>query len=162
MEIFKSFLLNIGKYVRLEVKGFVRVVGRSEVCVFVNFVSVVNVVGLIQKILFDKVVNIELFLVNVEVMVINFVFIIFKNLFLVWIVNFKLIDFWLKLNMRIGIIREVNCVFDRDLEIEFFQIGENEEIVVLKVDFEEVKENDFVFMDFLEELDINESEKQKI
>lgn len=47
MEIFKSFLLNIGKYVRLEVKGFVRVVGRSEVCVFVNFVSVVNVVGLI-------------------------------------------------------------------------------------------------------------------
>lgn len=64
--------------------------------------------------------------------------------------------------MRIGIIREVNCVFDRDLEIEFFQIGENEEIVVLKVDFEEVKENDFVFMDFLEELDINESEKQKI
>lgn len=162
MEIFKSFLLNIGKYVRLEVKGFVRVVGRSEVCVFVNFVSVVNVVGLIQKILFDKVVNIELFLVNVEVMVINFVFIIFKNLFLVRIVNFKLIDFWLKLNMRIGIIREVNCVFDRDLEIEFFQIGENEEIVVLKVDFEEVKENDFVFMDFLEELDINESEKQKI
>lgn len=162
MEIFKSFLLNIGKYVRLEVKGFVRVVGRSEVCVFVNFVSVVNVVGLIQKILFDKVVNIELFLVNVEVMVINFVFIIFKNLFLVWIVNFKLIDFWLKLNMKIGIIREVNCVFDRDLEIEFFQIGENEEIVVLKVDFEEVKENDFVFMDFLEELDINESEKQKI
>lgn len=162
MEIFKSFLLNIGKYVRLEVKGFVRVVGRSEVCVFVNFVSVVNVVGLIQKIMFDKVVNIELFLVNVEVMVINFVFIIFKNLFLVRIVNFKLIDFWLKLNMRIGIIREVNCVFDRDLEIEFFQIGENEEIVVLKVDFEEVKENDFVFMDFLEELDINESEKQKI
>lgn len=162
MEIFKSFLLNIGKYVRLEVKGFVRVVGRSEVCVFVNFVSVVNVVGLIQKILFDKVVNIELFLVNVEVMVINFVFIIFKNLFLVRIVNFKLIDFWLKLNMRIGIIREVNCVFDRDLEIEFFQIGENEEIVVLKVDFEEVKENDFVFMDFLEELDINESEKQII
>lgn len=64
--------------------------------------------------------------------------------------------------MRIGIIREVNCVFDRDLEIEFFQIGENEEIVILKVDFEEVKENDFVFMDFLEELDINESEKQKI
>lgn len=64
--------------------------------------------------------NIELFLVNVEVMVINFVFIIFKNLFLVRIVNFKLIDFWLKLNMRIGIIREVNCVFDRDLEIEFF------------------------------------------
>lgn len=162
MEIFKSFLLNIGKYVRLEVKGFVRVVGRSEVCVFVNFVSVVNVVGLIQKIMFDKVVNIELFLVNVEVMVINFVFIIFKNLFLVRIVNFKLIDFWLKLNMRIGIIREVNCVFDRDLEIEFFQIGENEEIVVLKVDFEEVKENDFVFMDFLEELDINDSEKYKI
>lgn len=112
--------------------------------------------------MFYKVVNIELFLVNVEVMVINFVFIIFKKFFLVWIVNFKLIDFWLKLNMRIGIIREVNCVFDRDLEIEFFQIGENEEIVVLKVDFEEVKENDFVFMDFLEELDINESEKQKI
>lgn len=162
MEIFKSFLPNIGKHVRSEVKGFARVAGRSEVCVPANSVSVVNVVGPTQKTLSDKVVNIEPLSVNAEVMVINSVSTTSKNLFPVRIANLKPTDLWLKPNMRIGIIREVNCVFDRDSEIEFFQTGENEETVVLKADFEEVKENDPVPMDFLEELDINESEKQKI
>lgn len=42
--------------------------------------------------------------------------------------------------MRIGIIREVKCVFDRDSEMKFFQTGGNDETVVLKADFEEVRD----------------------
>jgi hypothetical protein len=40
-------------------------------------------------------------------------------------------DLWLEPNSRVGIIREVDCVYSRDTEIEFFRTDENEETLVL-------------------------------
>jgi hypothetical protein len=56
--------------------------------------------------------------------------------------------------MRIGIIREINCVFDKDSEVEFFKTGENEETVVLKTDLTDSKRSEAIPLDLLQEIDI--------
>lgn len=70
-------------------------------------------------------------------MVINSASTTSKNLFPVRVVNLKPTDLWLKPNMRIGLIREVNCVFDQNSEVKFFKTGENEESIVRKASLDE-------------------------
>lgn len=114
IEIFESYLPNKGDHRKSEIRGFARVAGRSEFCVPANSVSVVNVVGPTQKSDSDseKIMNIQLLSTNADVLVINSVSTTSKNLFPVRVANLKPTDLWLKPNMRIGLIREVNCVFD--------------------------------------------------
>ena len=79
----------------------------------------------------DKTANIEPLSGKPEVMVIDSVSTTAKNLFPVRVANLLSTDFWLKPNMRIVIIREINCVFDKDSEVDFFfKTGKNEETVV--------------------------------
>jgi hypothetical protein len=125
-EIFKSCDntdSDIRKHVHSEVKGFARVAGQDELYVSPNSVSVVNVVGATQKFMSDQTANIKPSSGKPEVMVIDSVSTTAKNLFPVRVANRESTDLWLKPNMRIGtcIIREINCVFDKDSEVDFFQ-----------------------------------------
>ena len=164
MDIFQNLVGDSARRANSEVKGFARIAGNSEVCVPANSVGIVSVVGPTQKMEKDRIVNIEPLSNNIDVMVIDSISTTEKNLFPVRVANLKSTDFWLKPNTRIGIVREVSCVFDHTSEIEFFKPGQNEEILVLKTDVSEDEKDPtpIIPLDFIKDLECSENDKRKI
>ena len=147
--------------VNTDVKGFARIAGNSEICVPANSVSIINVVGPTQKTSNDKTVLIEPISKAGDIMLVDSISTTEKNKYPVRVANLKSTDMWLKPNSRIGIIREVECVYSQNTDIEFFRTNENEETLVLKSEVQGTNEKQSQF-DFINELNCSENEKRKI
>jgi hypothetical protein len=102
------------------------------VCIPANSVSIINVIGPSQKLSVEKTISIEPLSKNGELILVESVCTSSQNRYPVRVANIKSTDLWLEPNSRVGIIREVDCVYSRDTEIEFFRTDENEETLVLK------------------------------
>lgn len=117
---------------KTDIKGFARVAGDRKVCIPANSVSIINVIGPSQKLSVEKTISIEPLSKNGELILVESVCTSSQNRYPVRVANIKSTDLWLEPNSRVGIIREVDCVYSRDTEIEFFRTDENEETLVLK------------------------------
>lgn len=82
-----------------------------------------------------------------------------SNKYPVRVANLKPTNMWLKPNSRIGIIREVNCLYSQEADIEFFKTDDNEETLVLK---SYVDGTNTESMPLKQDVDCSEIEKRKI